>query len=124
MSVARILNWARSTLPADIRTLAAGPIAAFGLCLQMLAAMFVRTGKTAAALLVALVLMQVSAANAQSLANLCTTQGGSLGTNTLVNNGSFGTGSNTAGTNGSALPAGTTDYTFTNYGANSPQDGQ
>jgi uncharacterized repeat protein (TIGR01451 family) len=53
----------------------------------------------------------------------CSAAGGTLGANLLANNGSFGTGSSTPGTTGSALPPGTTTYSFVNYGTDTPQDG-
>ncbi|WP_435257643.1 SdrD B-like domain-containing protein [Thioclava sp. FR2] len=79
---------------------------------------------TAAFLFVALVLMQPSQGEAQSVSNTCTAQGGTVGANLFASNGSFGTGSGTAGTTGSPLPAGTTDYTFATYSGGSPNDGQ
>lgn len=114
----------RWLLQEGVRKLGAGPFVLLSLFIQMLASLSVKPAKMAAALLIALVLMQPSAGNAQAIANLCTAQGGTLGANLLTNNGSFGTGPGTPGTTGSALPAGTTDYSFAAYGGNSPQDGQ
>ena len=102
----------------------AGALVLLSLCIQMLALMLLRVSKTAAVLLIALALMYPSVGNAQAVPNLCTAQGGALGANAITSNGSFGTGSATAGTTGRALPAGTTDYTFAPYNGGSPQDGQ
>jgi SdrD B-like domain/Right handed beta helix region len=54
----------------------------------------------------------------------CSAAGGTVGSNLFINNGSFGTGSNTPGTTGAPLPAGRTTYTPATYGGNAPQDGQ
>ncbi len=56
--------------------------------------------------------------------SICSAAGGTLGTNLFANNGSFGTGSSTAGTTGSPLPAGQTTYTPVTYGGGAPNDGQ